>query len=439
MKRHDRQRQLARLTAICCGLMVGFATITVTAQEEKNEEAADVAYRAVWVAGNIDAKDDEQNELRSRLDKIDAQIQKLIAEKQSLESELASESGVYLDTVVAASNLRTRADYLDSLAQYSALVRYYDEETESQASEWIGVHSVSVPSDVRDYLELDEGVGILVEQVIEGSPAEDAELQRRDVIVAVDDSSISSVEDLVEAIQARENDALILHLIRRGTKMDVEVTPQPRPDEPLAVANVWNFEASKNLDTYYAPYNFSPSAYGRLLLEAQTNSEAAKLILDPAQIEYLSAIPMPASVTISISQSGDSDALLIVQRDDEKQEVALSELATLATDQQLYAIAFLCRANRLASLLPENGEYLRSGTYIPTQRYQWAQPTYGEFHYDPAMYNWRYSLDLTGVVEPTSDEEEGEDTEPNKVSLEELERQLLKAQQLLRDLKDADK
>jgi S1-C subfamily serine protease len=54
---------------------------------------------------------------------------------------------------------------------------------------------------VAQYLEVPEGVGMIVREVKEGSPAANAGLQPRDVLISIGETNIESAEGLQTAIQ----------------------------------------------------------------------------------------------------------------------------------------------------------------------------------------------------------------------------------------------
>lgn len=95
----------------------------------------------------------------------------------------------------------------------------------------IGVFSEPADEALRAQLDLPEGVGLVLEEVTEDSPAAKAGLQKYDLLIAADGNELRSLDDLIKAVtDAGENDrAMKLQLIRRGKEMTVEVKPVERP------------------------------------------------------------------------------------------------------------------------------------------------------------------------------------------------------------------
>lgn len=82
--------------------------------------------------------------------------------------------------------------------------------------------------------EVDEAIlsGAQVEQVEPGSPADEAGLQRGDLVTAVDGDQVSNATALVGQVRERgADDTATLTIVRDGTLQEVPVTFAARPDE----------------------------------------------------------------------------------------------------------------------------------------------------------------------------------------------------------------
>jgi S1-C subfamily serine protease len=76
------------------------------------------------------------------------------------------------------------------------------------------------------------GQGVLVADVVTGSPAEEAGLQSGDVIVAVDGTPVGNVDELQTAIMYRApGETVVLTVIRAGEELTIPVTLGERPGE----------------------------------------------------------------------------------------------------------------------------------------------------------------------------------------------------------------
>ena len=107
------------------------------------------------------------------------------------------------------------------------------------ARPWLGISGMSITPHISEGLNLGVHEGILVVQVIRGSPAYQAGLRAGnrevavggirfrlggDVIVAVDDEKVSNMEQLVRKLnRMRVGDTITLHVLRDGLPREVNV------------------------------------------------------------------------------------------------------------------------------------------------------------------------------------------------------------------------
>ena len=88
----------------------------------------------------------------------------------------------------------------------------------------LGVRVHDLNADLAEYFHVDENEGVLILEVQEDSPAEDAGLKPGDVITKIDDEKISDVEDLNETLgEYEEGDLVTVEFVRKGKRQTVEV------------------------------------------------------------------------------------------------------------------------------------------------------------------------------------------------------------------------
>lgn len=94
---------------------------------------------------------------------------------------------------------------------------------------YMGVVIESVPSVLRDYIDLPKGVGILVASVYKDSPAEKAGLLKNDVLFKFDDQLIMNFSQFSTLIDLKGPGATVpVHIFRKGEQMVLEVTLEER-------------------------------------------------------------------------------------------------------------------------------------------------------------------------------------------------------------------
>jgi hypothetical protein len=105
------------------------------------------------------------------------------------------------------------------------------------ASWWIGVCCDDPGDLLLKHLKIDGG--LVIHCIAPGCPAERAGLQEMDILWKVNDEVVATVELLYESIQAAGGAKLSLQIVREGSPLTVEVSPEPRPSckqkEPIYV------------------------------------------------------------------------------------------------------------------------------------------------------------------------------------------------------------
>lgn len=111
---------------------------------------------------------------------------------------------------------------------------------------WIGIEGLDVTPAIAEALGLQEARGILVTNVIDGSPADKAgffvgtqgiEVEgrmipaRADVIIAIDGTQVSNNQDALAALAGKQvGDSVRFTIIRDGAERDVNVVIEERPE-----------------------------------------------------------------------------------------------------------------------------------------------------------------------------------------------------------------
>lgn len=92
---------------------------------------------------------------------------------------------------------------------------------------YIGIGIQDLNEQLGEYFGVDDGEGVLVTEVHEDSPAEEAGLKAGDIIIAADGEDISETSELKDIIyEHEEGDEVVIEYLRRGNrqKATVEVT-----------------------------------------------------------------------------------------------------------------------------------------------------------------------------------------------------------------------
>jgi serine protease Do len=95
---------------------------------------------------------------------------------------------------------------------------------------WVGIYGVTVTPQVASYYSLRVNNGVLVTNIVQGSPAQKARISSGDVIVAMDGAQIRTIQDLrVELDRRRVGDRAEVTLVRGSMRGSVELVIEGSP------------------------------------------------------------------------------------------------------------------------------------------------------------------------------------------------------------------
>jgi membrane-associated protease RseP (regulator of RpoE activity) len=105
-----------------------------------------------------------------------------------------------------------------------------DKPAPEQGDYWIGVRCTEVPPLLRAQLDLAEGQGVLIDDVVPDSPAKKAGLKAFDVIVSIDGQPVGDPQAVAETVARSGEEELKIDYLRGGRKETLTVKPAPRPE-----------------------------------------------------------------------------------------------------------------------------------------------------------------------------------------------------------------
>jgi S1-C subfamily serine protease len=97
---------------------------------------------------------------------------------------------------------------------------------------FLGVHGQTIDPEVSALYGLAAERGAVLVEIVSGSPAEEAGLQRGDIVTAVDGAPVTSMPELAGRLQQhRPGDEVTLRIVRAGEERDVSARLTERPDQ----------------------------------------------------------------------------------------------------------------------------------------------------------------------------------------------------------------
>src|SRR5690606_17512801 len=89
----------------------------------------------------------------------------------------------------------------------------------------LGVAIRPIPDALRDYLELEQGQGLMVDSVQDDTLAVALQLRAGDIVLSINGASIASADDVQKALGAIEKGAKVtVEFIRRGDRRKAETS-----------------------------------------------------------------------------------------------------------------------------------------------------------------------------------------------------------------------
>lgn len=189
--------------------LFGFASLNfVLTQDENAKSEADTTLEL-----SIEPTQQDQTE-QTKFERAIIDLTGLPPQAIDVEADVSSVRRLYLRDLMTTFGQEPDDEFLLDLT-FTA---------ESQMATVLGVHVRRPGETLRSQLQIDEGMGLVIDQVVGDSAAADAKLQTHDVIIAFDRQWLVNEEQLTTLVRNREpGDEVTLTIIRGGQKQQVDV------------------------------------------------------------------------------------------------------------------------------------------------------------------------------------------------------------------------
>lgn len=97
----------------------------------------------------------------------------------------------------------------------------------------IGIDCAPAPEALKVHLHLNEESGLLVNSVLDDSPSGRAGLKRHDVLLEANSHPLSTVRDLIEAVNDAKDQEMTLTVIHAGEQKTLKLTPEERDEKEI--------------------------------------------------------------------------------------------------------------------------------------------------------------------------------------------------------------
>jgi membrane-associated protease RseP (regulator of RpoE activity) len=203
------------------------------------------------------------------------------------------------------------------------------DETEVDATPtyWIGLRGRGVDDPVlRTHLQLAEGTGIVVEDVVADSPAQKAGLQKHDIILRANDDMVDSMETLQTHVQTGKDKPIELEIIRLGKETTATVTPAERPADYQQLAGGAD-------GVGVGPGGFGGDIGRMIQQQLQAGGMPGMRQIGPGMIlndQRMDLNAMPNGMSIQVQREGDGPAKITIKKGEETWTVTSDDAKALA-------------------------------------------------------------------------------------------------------------
>lgn len=203
---------------------------------------------------------------------------------------------------------------------------------------WLGLQTEAVSDPVlRKQLGLGEH-GLVVIEVLPGSPAAKAGLEQHDILIDAAGVELRTVDDLLAAVAKHGGKSLSISLLRNGKKTTVEAKPGKRPQDD----DEDNVERPQRFNVEVHTEN-AKKAIDELMGELHKHGAPGAMqfrvvgpgVVGPGVVgarAMAGAAELPKDVKITISRQGSEPAQVTVKRGDKTWEATADKLDAIPED-----------------------------------------------------------------------------------------------------------
>jgi PDZ domain len=222
-------------------------------------------------------------------------------------------------------------------------VRQADEPAAQELGKyWIGVQINEVSPALRAQLNLEDGKGVLVGEVLPDSPASHGEIKQYDILLAIGDQKLGGNEDVLKAIKAADGKEIRLTLLRGGSERSITLKPAERPKEPTNSARAPEYITHDVLSWLNQVQPGARININREPLDFNVVRPRAALVLH----DHLVRTPtteLPESLSITVTREGKNPAKISIKQKERQIETTEDKLDAIPEDLRRYVESMLSK------------------------------------------------------------------------------------------------
>lgn len=185
--------------------------------------------------------------------------------------------------------------------------------------QWIGIFLAPLSDELRAQIDIPADQGVLVRQVVPGSPAEKAGIKPFDILLTANDEKLTDPGQLTDLVRAQgaQSKEIKLDVLRRGEHESIVLTPEARPDGADFGGNALSHVGPGAQAWHLNPRD--PMSFGfRGLPDARL------------RMGGFNFNQMPSGVSVSIQKQNDEPAHITVKRGNDTWDIVGDDPEALA-------------------------------------------------------------------------------------------------------------
>lgn len=128
------------------------------------------------------------------------------------------------DAIALALRVKAPIFVAQKVMKEAQMINLVTELPQEKWEEKFGFHIQELTPELSEYFRVGDAQGVLVVEVNKESPGEKSGLRQGDIITAVDDSSVSTLDGLTHSLAAHEN-SHTMKVLREGRPLSITLSP----------------------------------------------------------------------------------------------------------------------------------------------------------------------------------------------------------------------
>jgi membrane-associated protease RseP (regulator of RpoE activity) len=240
-------------------------------------------------------------------------------------------------------------------------------QEEELAKYWIGVQINEVSPALRAQLNLDEGRGVLIGEVLADSPASKAGVKQYDILLAIGETKVSRNDDVLKAVNAADGKEIKLTLLRGGSERSVTVSPAERPKRETVARLPQDRKALANWFQNFQQFQQTQPAMIGELPNMQFNVvKPGQAMVLTQEVPFGRSATLPEDLSITVTREGKAPAKIKIKQKEREIDTTEDKLNEIPEDVRRYVEPMLGRGRAAISM--RGGRAMELPQFPPPQQ-----------------------------------------------------------------------